>query len=224
MHRRYLHQKKHHVGDKEHLATFTKQIDGTVSYSIVIMATGSQGLRVTSLCSSCLKHTRAAKNPKVIRSFSHSTRQSNPETTPGSSTKSQSNSNSIPANFDLRYAHTKLQLRKAASTKTPLVGSLRYRWAKSTNQGIPFQQLPYQCFQDARAILAEHRDQILVKIENMREKIDRLAQKTVTTPGEINGKAHSLKLMRRQLEQYKVEADMNDPLVKKKFEDGTGKI
>jgi large subunit ribosomal protein L35 len=83
--------------------------------------------------------------------------------------------------------------------------------------------LPYQCFQEARKVLAEHRNEVLEKIELMRGRIARLSEKPAETRSEITSKEHSLKLMRKKLEAYKIEADINDPLVKKRFEDGMGK-
>jgi large subunit ribosomal protein L35 len=187
------------------------------------MASSSQGLRATLLCSSCLKkHSTASSPSRFVRAISQSVRHQNPETTSASTAETQSTSDSTPP-FDLRYAHTKLQLREAAEKRTPLVGSLRYRWARSTNQGIPFEQLPYQCFQEARKVLGENRNEVLKKIELMRGRIARLSEKPVETRSEIASKEHSLKLMRKKLETYKIEADINDPLVKKKFEDGMGK-
>jgi large subunit ribosomal protein L35 len=73
-------------------------------------------------------------------------------------------------------------------------------------------------------VLAEHRNEIIKKIEMMRGRIARLSAKPAETQSEITSKENSLRLMRKKLEEWKIEADINDPLVKKRFEDGMGMI
>src|SRR5204863_6360819 len=51
--------------------------------------------------------------------------------------------------------------RKLMRTGTPPVGSRRRRAALRTSQNVPFEQLPYQCFQEARKILQEDRQEKL---------------------------------------------------------------
>lgn len=87
---------------------------------------------------------------------------------------------------------------------------------------IPFTQLPYQCFQEARKFLAEDRTEKIAAIELFRTRIANLmAQDPAISGGEQN-KQRRLDSMRRKLEEYKILADVNDPMVKKNFEDGKG--
>ncbi|KAF2860013.1 putative mitochondrial large ribosomal subunit YmL35 [Piedraia hortae CBS 480.64] len=101
------------------------------------------------------------------------------------------------------------------------VGSRRRRAAISTTSNVPFHLLPYQCFQEARAVLQEDRQEKLATIERFREKIEKLRNKQVPAQEE-DVKQKRLADMRRKLEETKILADINDPLVKKKFEDGMG--
>ena len=111
------------------------------------------------------------------------------------------------------------------------IGSRRRRAAIRTSQNIPFEQLPYQCFQEARKILQDDRQEKLQDIEKQRGRIERLSAKDVTDNGRLQGdaqrqalhqKEHRLKSMRKELERLKILADINDPMVKKRFEDGEG--
>jgi large subunit ribosomal protein L35 len=54
-----------------------------------------------------------------------------------------------------------------------------------------------------------------------RERIERLKNKEVSPQDEAH-KEKRLNDMRRTLEGLKIQADINDPMVKKKFEDGKG--
>jgi len=120
----------------------------------------------------------------------------------------------------------KLLLKKTG--KMP-VGSRRRRlivraFAQSGETGIPFTQLPYQCFQEARKFLAEDREEKIEAIELFRKRIINLmAQDPASSGGEQN-KKRRLDGMKKTLEHYKILADINDPLVKKNFEDGKGMI
>ncbi|KAF2102586.1 PEBP-like protein, partial [Rhizodiscina lignyota] len=110
------------------------------------------------------------------------------------------------------------------------IGSRRRRAALEHASNIPFEQLPYQCFQEARRVLAEDRLDKVEKIEEQRKRISKLLEKikTVETAQDPNGHTKlqglkdSLFLSRKHLEWLKVQADINDPLVKRKFEDGFG--
>lgn len=104
------------------------------------------------------------------------------------------------------------------------VGSRRRRAALQNSDNIPFEQLPYQCFQEARNVLLGDRAEKLKDIQAMREKIARLqAVQPEDAVGEQSKKS-KLRAMELHLESLKVNADINDPLVKKKFEDGQGTI
>ncbi|RAL14615.1 mitochondrial 54S ribosomal protein mL38 [Aspergillus homomorphus CBS 101889] len=102
------------------------------------------------------------------------------------------------------------------------VGSRRRRAALSDSLNIPFEQLPYQCFQEARKVLLADREEKLRDITSMREKIARLEALTTEQAGGEQVKKSKLRAMELHLDYLKVQADINDPLVKRKFEDGQG--
>lgn len=99
--------------------------------------------------------------------------------------------------------------------------SRRRRHMLKQTQNIPFEQLPFQCFQEARKVLQEDRKQKLQEIQMQRERIQKLSEKTVA-PEEEARKEHQIKTMRQRLEYSKILADINDPMVKKTFEDKQG--
>ena len=106
---------------------------------------------------------------------------------------------------------------------TPPVGSRRRRAAQAQTGNVPFDELPYQCFQEARQILIDDRGQKLKQIETERGRIARLQEVDADTiPGGEMQKQRRLRSMRAKLEQYKILADVNDPNVKRRFEDGQG--
>lgn len=104
------------------------------------------------------------------------------------------------------------------------IGSRRRRLALRTTGNLPFEQLPYQAFQEARKILSADREEKLAQIQEALEKISWLEKKETC---DINGgqllKNLKLARVRRQVERLKILADVNDPLVKKNFEDGLGR-
>jgi large subunit ribosomal protein L35 len=107
---------------------------------------------------------------------------------------------------------------------TAPIGSRRRRAALQTAGGLPFEQLPYQCFQEARKVLLADRAQKLEEIESMRQKIARVqAQPVEQAGGEVSRKSR-VTAMQQHLEKLKILADINDPLVKRKFEDGQGML
>jgi large subunit ribosomal protein L35 len=103
------------------------------------------------------------------------------------------------------------------------VGSRRRRAALKSSDNLPFEQLPYQCFQEARKVLLADREEKLKQIASERVKIANLSEKDpATIDGGEKMKAIRLDSMRRYLEELKIFADINDPLIKKRFEDGEG--
>ena len=103
------------------------------------------------------------------------------------------------------------------------VGSRRRRAALAQSPGIPFDELPYQCFQEARSILIADRAEKLKKIETERFRITRLQEMDPNTfPGGDVYKQRRLRSMMAELEKLKILADINDPNVKRRFEDGLG--
>lgn len=103
------------------------------------------------------------------------------------------------------------------------IGSRRKRMAIRTTPNIPFEQLPYQCFQEARKVLQADREEKLEQIRVEAEKIKKLEATDASKfrDGEYM-KQKRLASLRRYVEELKVLADINDPLVKRKFEDGLG--
>lgn len=103
------------------------------------------------------------------------------------------------------------------------IGSRRRRAALKSSDNLPFEHLPYQCFQEARKVLQADREEKLQAIEKERARIARLSvQDPSTIPGGERQKQNRLDSMSRYLERLKILADINDPLVKKRFEDGDG--
>ena len=112
--------------------------------------------------------------------------------------------------------------RQLVRAGTPPIGSRRRRAAIRQSPGIAFEDLPYQCFQEARKFLIEDREEKRMQIEEERNRIERLKATRPTRPAEENHKQHRLQAMARHLEKLKILADSNDPLVKRTFEDGKG--
>ncbi|KAK2875081.1 hypothetical protein FQN49_001799 [Arthroderma sp. PD_2] len=102
------------------------------------------------------------------------------------------------------------------------VGSRRRRVALQGSPNYPFEQLPFQCFQEARKVLQEDRDEKIQQIEKERARLAKLRE---ADPATVGGEAQQqvrIKSMEKHLEKLKILADINDPLVKKRFEDGLG--
>lgn len=103
------------------------------------------------------------------------------------------------------------------------IGSRRRRAALKSSDNIPFEQLPYQCFQEARKVLLADREEKLQLIQRERLRISNLmAQDPSNLSGGETSKKTRLESMRKHLEYLKIQADINDPLIKKRFEDGEG--
>lgn len=112
--------------------------------------------------------------------------------------------------------------RRLVRAGNPPVGSRRRRLALQTSSNIPFEQLPYQCFQEARKVLQEDREEKLQQIEVERGRIARLKATDPALTGGEHAKQSRLKSMQKHLEHLKILADINDPMTKKRFEDGLG--
>lgn len=112
--------------------------------------------------------------------------------------------------------------RRLTRAGTPPIGSRRRRVALQGTSNIPFEQLPYQCFQEARKILLADREEKLKQIEVERARIARLKDADPELSGGELRKQNRLRSMNRTLEKLKILADINDPMVKKRFEDGLG--
>ncbi len=106
------------------------------------------------------------------------------------------------------------------------IGSRRRRVAmRSIPESIPFEQLPYQTFQEARKILMADRED---KLQRIRTELDKISNLEAKEADQVKGgqymKDTKLASLRRHVEELKILADINDPVVKKRFEDGLGKL
>lgn len=115
--------------------------------------------------------------------------------------------------------------RKLLKQGTEPVGSRRRRAAVRQSPNIPFEQLPYHAFQEARKVLGEDRAE---KLEAIRETAEEIA-KLKTRPASVyrageHHKQKKLDSLRRHLEYLKIQADINDPAVRRKYEDGHGEF
>ncbi|KAJ5325612.1 hypothetical protein MYU51_000415 [Penicillium brevicompactum] len=115
----------------------------------------------------------------------------------------------------------RLERRLLRQGTTP-IGSRRRRAALQTSESIPFEQLPYQCFQEARKVLLADREEKLKEIETMQQRIARQESLSVEEAGGANAKKSRVTAMQLHLERLKIMADINDPSVKRRFEDNEG--
>ena len=124
-----------------------------------------------------------------------------------------------PLNVATRNQEIQLKQHKGL---TP-IGSRRKRaLAQLYPNSLPFEHLPYQCFQEARKVLAADREEKLQQISDMRARIARIQEVPAEAMGGDYVKKGRLVRMQKHLEELKILADINDPLVKKRFEDGEG--
>ncbi|GAW18990.1 hypothetical protein ANO14919_084740 [Xylariales sp. No.14919] len=113
--------------------------------------------------------------------------------------------------------------RKLMRTGTPPIGSRRRRAALRSSQNVPFEQLPYQCFQEARRVLQEDRQEKLQALAKELAKVKRLEETPADqVPGGQRKKDLRLTSLRKYIEELKILVDINDPVVKRRFEDGLG--
>ncbi|GME28781.1 Phosphatidylethanolamine-binding protein PEBP [Neofusicoccum parvum] len=124
------------------------------------------------------------------------------------------------ANLDPNTVSTRRDEAKLISSGVQPIGSRRRRAVLQQSQGIPFEQLPYQCFQEARKILKSDREEKLKQIEKLRARIVHIEAQDPSVSGGEREKHVRLTSLRNDLEKLKIQADINDPIIKKKFEDG----
>ncbi|CAL3969338.1 unnamed protein product [Diplocarpon coronariae] len=154
------------------------------------------------------------QSARVIRTFTVSSRANEEATIETVSSK--------PI-FDPATVTNPKQERALMKTGVIPIGSRRRRAALKSSDNIPFEQLPYQCFQEARKVLAADREEKLKLIATERSRISKvLATDAAQILGGETTKKAKLEGMRRHLEWLKIQADINDPLIKKRFEDGEG--
>jgi large subunit ribosomal protein L35 len=174
-------------------------------------------------CIRCSIPETRVRSGSLLRSFSTQLpcRQDVQTTTTSQAGAAPPPPTATPTPLNGEHAWKRTAERKVLKDGGKLVGDRRRRAVLATGSSIPFEQLPYQCFQEARKVLQEDRDHKVKLIDAEREKIARLV---ATEPYHGTPKEKELRLysMRRYLEDLKIKADINDPLVKKKFEDGMG--
>lgn len=180
--------------------------------------------RPLARCLQCTKHDRISL---PVRSFTTS-RPALLETTTTTSEPASTEAPPPPAgqsttlNPELVSKPAKERRLFEETGQQPLA-SRRRRHMLNQTQNIPFEQLPFQCFQEARKILQEDRSQKLEDIKMQRERIERLKAQKVA-PEEEGRREHRLESMRQRLEYTKILADINDPMVKRTFEDKQGML
>jgi large subunit ribosomal protein L35 len=181
--------------------------------------------RPLGLCSTCSRRylSRPAANQFASRSFASSTIcKDNPELDP-------------PSSSDLVPERLNAQDHLDTTDSSSIRGSKRRRAAIATSPQIPFEQLPYQCFQEALKLLKEDRAEKLEQIGKYRQRILRQVERNqaaLAQAGDDAARRHFLarggkntvKRMTEHLTWLKVQADINDPAVKRRFEDGLGEL
>jgi len=192
--------------------SFDKFIDHSSMTYTPTMSSCQKALRPLTRCLS--KAQPSCQSARAIRTFTTTTRSNDEAATETVSFK--------PALDPLTVTSSREERKLMRSGVYP-IGSRRRRAALRTSDNIPFEQLPYQCFQEALKVLKADREEKLKLIQAERLRISNLAAKD---PSEIKGgeqrKQTKLDSMRRHLEYLKIQADINDPLIKKRFEDGEG--
>ncbi|KAF2127019.1 PEBP-like protein [Dothidotthia symphoricarpi CBS 119687] len=129
--------------------------------------------------------------------------------------------------LDPQTVETKKQERRLLRREhVQPVGSRRRRAVlrRSANRApeVPFEQLPYQCFQEARKVLLDDRQEKLRDMETQQLRIQNLADQDPAVSGGAARKDARLRSMKAHLHDLVILADINDPVVKRKFEDGQG--
>ncbi|MCJ1459494.1 hypothetical protein MMC28_009873 [Mycoblastus sanguinarius] len=127
-----------------------------------------------------------------------------------------------PPPLDPNLVSTRREERQLMRTGVHPIGSRRRRAALQSSDNVPFEQMPYQCFQEARRVLQEDRVSKLTQIAEMRKRIAHWQNVPAADCGGENAKKGKLVRMQKYLEELKILADVNDPVIKKRFEDGMG--
>ena len=163
----------------------------------------------------CLQHTSKMKSSWIPRRNGRSF-----ATTVSSQVEASIKSTSPPPTLDPSLVSTRREERKLIKTGVMPIGSRRRRAALQNSNNIPFEQLPYQCFQEARKILQADREEKLKQITVERWRIEKAQAAFNANPdAKLKGRLLS---MQKYLEELKILADINDPMIKKRFEDGEG--
>ena len=171
----------------------------------------------------CLRNSsRSQSRPLHIQRTFTSTRFRKDEATL-SSTTTPSEPSPPPTSLDPNIVSTHREERLLLyQNHIHPIGSRRRRAAIQSSDNIPFEQMPYQCFQEARKVLAEDREEKLAQIAQMRKRIGHWQGIPAEQQGGEGAMKGNLFGMQKYLEELKILADVNDPVIKKRFEDGLG--
>lgn len=171
-------------------------------------------LRPASLCLRCFAQRIPVLSSLAIRGLATSSDKFIQEISPLSPP--------LPSPHNASLASSNEENLTLSKPEKQLVGSRRRRAAISSTTNIPFEQLPYQCFQEARKVLLADREDKLKKIEVERKRIAKVQAQDAAELGGEARKVGKLVAMHKYLEHLKILADSNDPVIKKRFEDGLG--
>lgn len=181
------------------------------------MAAPTYLLRPASLCLRCFAQRNLVLSSFAKRGLAVTSDESIQETSPFSPSPLPPHQHS-----NASLASSGEESSTLAKTGKQLAGSRRRRAAINSTTNIPFEQLPYQCFQEARKVLLADREEKLKKIEVERKRIAKVQAQDVAGLGGEGRKKGKLIAMHKYLEHLKILADSNDPVIKKRFEDGLG--
>ena len=166
--------------------------------------------RPLARCMQCTKHDRISL---PIRTFTTSRPALLETTTTSEPASADAPPPSTPTLNPELVSKPAQERRLIEETGQQPFASRRRRHMLKQTQNIPFEQLPFQCFQEARKILQEDRTQKLQEIQTQRERIQKLSEKSVP-PEQEGHREQRLRSMRERLEYSKILADINDPMVK----------
>ena len=181
------------------------------------MAAGKRAVLPLHTCLRCIRqniNSNACLTGAPSRLFSSST--------PSSEQAQVEQSPKFPELDPSLVSNRRDERRLIRTTGVLPIGSRRRRAALQTSSGIPFEQLPYQCFQEARKVLQADREEKIKQIEAMRSRIANVQAQDAAVSGGEKAKEARLRSMRNYVEELKILADINDPMVKKRHEDGEG--
>lgn len=179
------------------------------------MSRSTNALRPTRLCLQCTNKPNIAVS-LARRSFTATTLRQDEASL-------QSTPSPSPI-LDPRLVSTRKEERELIKSGLQPIGSRRRRAALQIPNSIPFEQHPYQCFQEARKILAADREEKLKQIEEQRKRIAKWQARKAEEAGGEASKKGRLVAMQQHLQHLKILADINDPVIKMRFEDGLGKM
>lgn len=104
------------------------------------------------------------------------------------------------------------------------IGSRRRRVAIRTSPNLPFEYLPYQCFQEAMNVLRQDRQEKLDMIASMEKRLAKMKMRDASTfKGGEKDRFDKIRRMKQTLDKLIIEADINDPEVKRRSEDSLGR-